>query len=64
VFNFPREKSKEVVGLDITVDEGFGVDILDTGDKLVGQERVLPAVVRPETSLHPPPRTADTTVKQ
>lgn len=29
---------QEVVGLDITMDEGFGVDVLDTGDELVGQE--------------------------
>lgn len=30
---------KEVVGLDITVDEGLGVDVLDTGDELIGQEK-------------------------
>lgn len=29
---------KEVVGLDITVDEGLGVDILDAGDELIGKE--------------------------
>jgi hypothetical protein len=30
---------QEVVGLDITVDEGLGVDVLDAGDELVGQEQ-------------------------
>lgn len=30
---------EEVVGLDITVDEGLGVDVLDAGDELVGQEQ-------------------------
>ena len=30
---------EEVVRLDITVDEGFGVDVLDAGDKLVGQQK-------------------------
>jgi len=29
---------QEVVGLDITVDEGLGVDVLDAGDELIGQE--------------------------
>lgn len=29
---------EEVVGLDITVDEGLGVDVLDAGDELVGEE--------------------------
>lgn len=29
---------EEVVRLDITVDKGFGMNVLDTGDKLVGQE--------------------------
>ena len=29
---------QEVVGLDITVNEGFGMDVLDPGDKLVSQE--------------------------
>ena len=28
---------EEVVGLDITVDEGLGVDVLDAGNKLVGE---------------------------
>lgn len=30
---------QEVVGLDITVDEGLGVDVLDTRDELVGQQQ-------------------------
>jgi hypothetical protein len=30
---------EEVVGLDITVDEGLGVDVLDAGDELVGQKQ-------------------------
>jgi hypothetical protein len=30
---------KEVVGLDITVDKGFGVNVLDAGDELVGQQK-------------------------
>jgi len=30
---------KEVVGLDIAVDEGLGVDVLDAGDELVGKEQ-------------------------
>jgi hypothetical protein len=30
---------EEVVGLDITVDEGLGVDVLDTGDELIGKEK-------------------------
>lgn len=29
---------EEVVGLDITVDEALGVDVLDTADQLVGQQ--------------------------
>jgi hypothetical protein len=29
---------KEVVRLDITMDEGFGVDVLDAGDELVGEK--------------------------
>ena len=29
---------EEVIGLNVTVDEGLGVDVLDAGDKLVGQE--------------------------
>ena len=29
---------EEIVGLDITVDEGLGVDVLDAGDELVSQE--------------------------
>lgn len=29
---------KEVVGLDVTVDEGLGVDVLDAGDELIGQK--------------------------
>lgn len=29
---------EEVVGLDITVDEGLGMDVLDAGDELVSQE--------------------------
>lgn len=29
---------EEVVGLDITVDEGLGVNVLDAGDELVGQQ--------------------------
>ena len=29
---------EEVVGLDITVDEGLGVDVLDAGDELVGND--------------------------
>jgi hypothetical protein len=29
---------EEVVGLDVSVDEGFGVDVLDAGDELVGEE--------------------------
>lgn len=30
---------QEVVGLDISVDERLGVDVLDTGDELVGKEK-------------------------
>ena len=30
---------QEVVGLDITVDEGLGVDVLDTRNQLVGQKQ-------------------------
>ena len=30
---------QEVVGLDIAVDEGLGVDVFDAGDKLVGEEQ-------------------------
>jgi hypothetical protein len=30
---------EEVVGLDIAVDEGLGVDVLDAGDELVGKEQ-------------------------
>ena len=30
---------QEVVRLDITVDEGLGVDVLDTGDELVGEQQ-------------------------
>ena len=30
---------QEVVRLDITVDEGLGVDILDAGDELIGEEQ-------------------------
>lgn len=30
---------EEIVGLDITVNEGFGVDVLNAGDKLVGQQK-------------------------
>ena len=30
---------EEVVGLDITVDEGLGVNVLDAGDELVGQQQ-------------------------
>jgi hypothetical protein len=30
---------EEVIGLDVTVDEGLGVDVLDAGDELVGQEQ-------------------------
>lgn len=30
---------QEVVGLDVTVNEGLGVDVLDAGDELVGQEK-------------------------
>ena len=30
---------EEVVGLDIAVDEGLGVDVLDAGDELVGEEQ-------------------------
>jgi hypothetical protein len=29
---------EEVVGLDVTVDEGLGVDVLNAGDELVGEE--------------------------
>lgn len=29
---------QEVVRLDITVDEGFGVDVLNAGDELIGEE--------------------------
>lgn len=29
---------EKVVGLDVTVDEGLGVDVLDAGDELVGQK--------------------------
>mgnify|MGYP006976755015 CR=1 FL=1 len=30
---------QEVVGLDVAVDEGLGVDVLDTGDELVSQQQ-------------------------
>jgi hypothetical protein len=30
---------EEVVRLDIAVDEGLGVDVLDPGDELIGQEQ-------------------------
>ena len=30
---------QEVVGLDVTVDEALGVDVLDTRDELVGKEK-------------------------
>jgi hypothetical protein len=30
---------EEVVGLDITVDERLGVDVLDAGDELIGQQQ-------------------------
>jgi hypothetical protein len=30
---------EEVVRLDITVDEGLGVDVLDAGDELIGQQK-------------------------
>jgi hypothetical protein len=30
---------EEVVGLDVTVDEGLGVDVLNAGDELVGKEK-------------------------
>jgi hypothetical protein len=30
---------EEVVGLDVTVDEGLGVDVLNAGDELVGEEK-------------------------
>ena len=30
---------EEVVGLDVAVDEGLGVDVLDAGDELVGKEK-------------------------
>ena len=30
---------EEIVGLDVTMDEGLGVDVLDAGDELVGQEQ-------------------------
>jgi hypothetical protein len=30
---------EEVVGLDITVDEGLGVDVLDARDELIGQQK-------------------------
>lgn len=30
---------EEVVGLDIAVDKGLGVDVLDAGDKLIGEEK-------------------------
>ena len=30
---------EEVVGLDITVDERLGVDVLDTRDELIGEEQ-------------------------
>ena len=29
---------KEVVRFDVPMDEGFGVDVLDAGDELVGQQ--------------------------
>ncbi len=29
---------QEVVGLDVTMDEGLGMDILDAGDQLIGEE--------------------------
>lgn len=29
---------QEVVGLDVAVDEGFGMNVLDAGDELIGQE--------------------------
>ena len=30
---------QEVVGLDITMDEGLGVDVFDAGDELVGEQQ-------------------------
>lgn len=30
---------KEVIGLDVSMDEGLGVDVLDTRDELIGQEK-------------------------
>jgi hypothetical protein len=30
---------QEVIRLDITVDERFGVDVLDSGDELIGQQQ-------------------------
>jgi hypothetical protein len=30
---------EEVVGLDITVNEGLGVDVFDAGDELIGEEK-------------------------
>ena len=30
---------KEVVGLDVAVDEGLGVDVLNAGDELIGEEQ-------------------------
>ena len=30
---------EEVVGLDVTVDEGLGMDVFDAGDKLIGEEK-------------------------
>jgi hypothetical protein len=30
---------EEVIRLDITVDEGLGVDVLDAGDELIGQQK-------------------------
>jgi len=32
------DSHEEVVGLDVTVDEGLGVNVLDAGDELVGQK--------------------------
>lgn len=29
---------EEVVRLDVTVDEGLGVDVLDAGDELIGEQ--------------------------
>ena len=32
------DSHKKVVGLDITMNEGFGMDVLDAGDELIGQQ--------------------------